>query len=199
MAVLSNLLEVFYCYSHKDESLRDELEKHLTILRHQRIVSNWHDRRIGPGNEWKGRIDEHLNRAQVVLLLISSDFLASPYCYDVEMKRALERHDAGLARVIPVILRACLWDGSPFSKLQALPKDALPITSWSNIDEAFFDVAKGVREAITLLVGEADTTVNHQVSIPPHIFIGTATVNRLAAAGGTTIVALIDGKYRSAT
>jgi tetratricopeptide (TPR) repeat protein len=149
-------VELFYCYSHKDEELRDELEKHLSILKREKVIAGWHDRRIGAGKEWKGQIDAHLNSAAVILLLISSDFLASDYCYDVEMKRALERHDAGEARVIPVILRAVDWKGAPFGKLQCLPTDAKPVTSWTNRDEAFRDVAQGIRQAVEeLLVGSA--------------------------------------------
>ena len=129
--------EVFYSYSHKDEELRDEIQEHLSILRRQGVITNWHDREIGAGKEWEGQIDEHLQRADVILLLISSSFLASNYCNDVEMARAMERHDAGEARVIPIILRPVDWEGSPFEKLQALPKDAKPITTWTNKDEAF--------------------------------------------------------------
>ena len=84
------------------------------------------------GHEWAGAIDEHLNSAAVILLLVSADFLASDYCYDVEMKRALEWHDAGDGRVVPVILRPVDWRGAPFAKLQALPKDGKPVTSWPN-------------------------------------------------------------------
>ena len=98
------------------------------------------------GQEWAGAIDEHLNRADVVLLLVSADFLASDYCYDREMTRALERDDAGDARVIPVILRSVDWHGAQFAKLQALPKDARPVTSWPDRDEAFTDVARGIRQ-----------------------------------------------------
>ena len=146
-------VELFYSYSHKDEELRDELERHLSILKRQGVIAGWHDRRIGAGKEWKGQIDAHLNSAAVILLLVSSDFLASDYCYDVEMKRALERHDAGEARVIPVILRAVDWKGAPFGKLQCLPTDAKPVTSWSNRDEAFRDVAQGIRKAVEELLG----------------------------------------------
>lgn len=140
-------IEVFYSYSHKDEELRNELENHLSILRQQGIIDNWHDRRIGAGREWEGEIDEHLDTASIVLLLISSNFLASDYCYDIEMNRAMEHHEATQARVIPVILRPVDWNGAPFSKLQALPKDAKPVTSWGNQDEAFLDIAKGIRAA----------------------------------------------------
>jgi hypothetical protein len=140
-------IEVFYSYSHKDEDLRDELEKHLSILKHQGVIQSWHDRRIGAGREWEGEIDKHLNTAHVILLLISADFLASDYCYEVEMKQAMERHEAGEVCVIPVILRPVDWRGAPFGKLQALPKDAKPVTSWPDLDEAFLNVAQGIRAA----------------------------------------------------
>lgn len=143
-------IEVFFSYSHKDEGLRDKLETHLSILKHRGLISAWHDRRIDAGEEWEGKIDEHLNSAQIILRLISSDFLASSYCYDIEMKRAMERHDSGEARVIPIILRHVLWKGSPFSKLLALPTNGEPIEggNWRSIDEAFADVAKGLEKAI---------------------------------------------------
>ncbi len=86
---LKDPLKVFYSYSHKDENLRDKLEKHLALLKRQGVISGWHDRRISAGSEWKGQIDEHLNQAVLILLLVSSDFLFSEYCYDIEMKRAL--------------------------------------------------------------------------------------------------------------
>src|SRR5262249_50357760 len=93
-------IEVFCSYSHKDEELRDQLEVHLVSLRRQNLISMWHDRKVRPGQEWKGQVDSHLETAQIVLLLISADFLASDYCYGVEMKRAVERHMRGEARVI---------------------------------------------------------------------------------------------------
>lgn len=149
----SKAIELFFSYSHRDEEMRDELEKHLSILKHRGLISAWHDRKIDAGEEWKGEIDEHLNSAQIILLLISADFLASKYCYDIEMKRAMERHESGEARVIPIILRHVLWKGSPFSKLQALPTNAEPIKDgkWRSVDEAFADVAEGLEEAINRL------------------------------------------------
>ena len=104
-------IEVFFSYSHEDEELRDQLEKHLAILKRQGVITGWHDRKIGAGTEWKDQIDEHLESAQVILLLVSADFLASDYCYDRELKRAMERHEAGEAREIPVILRSVDWKG----------------------------------------------------------------------------------------
>jgi len=140
--------ELFYSYAHSDERLRKQLEKHLAIMKRQGLIEGWHDRKIVAGTQWKDQIDEHLNSADIILLLVSSDFLASNYCYDIEMVRALERDKAGEAIVIPVILRPCDWTEAPFSKLQALPKDAKPVTTWANRDEAFLDVARGIRAAV---------------------------------------------------
>jgi hypothetical protein len=153
MSVTPSPIEVFFSYSHKDEDLCVELVKHLSILKRQGVIQDWHDRKIGAGKEWEGEIDTHLNTAGVILLLISSDFLASDYCYDKEMNRALERHEAGEACVIPIILRPVDWEGAPFGKLQALPKDAKPVTSWPDQDQAFLNVAQGIRAAVKELVG----------------------------------------------
>jgi tetratricopeptide (TPR) repeat protein len=145
-------VEVFFSYSHKDEDLQIELSKHLALLKRQRVITAWHDRRIGAGKEWKNEIDEHLNAADIILLLVSSDFLASDYCYDVEVETAMKRHEDGEARVIPVILRPVDLKGVRFGKLQALPKDARPVTDWPNRDEAFLNVAQGIRVAAEELV-----------------------------------------------
>ena len=141
-------IEVFISYSHKDERMRDELEDHLANLKNQGVITAWHDRKISAGNEWVGEIDQHLNTASVILLLISSHFMGSAYCNDVEVKCAMKRHEAGDAKIIPVILRPVDWAGAPFSKLQALPKDAKPILRWSHRDEAYLDIVKGIRTAI---------------------------------------------------
>jgi hypothetical protein len=138
-------IEIFFSYSHRDEALRDELAKHLHLLERQGIITRWHDRRIAGGTEWAGAIDEHLRTADIILLLVSADFLASDYCYDVEVRRAMERHEAREARVVPIILRAADWYSAPFGKLQALPKDGRAVTSWPNQDEAFSDIARGIR------------------------------------------------------
>jgi len=127
------------------------LAKHLSVLRRQGVIKEWHDRRIGAGTEWKGAIDKELNDADVILLLVSSDFVASDYCFDVEMKRAMARHHSGEARVIPVILRPVAWEGLPFAKLQFLPKDGKPITKWANQDEAFESVTRGIQTALAEL------------------------------------------------
>ncbi|XXX81951.1 TIR domain-containing protein [Sorangium sp. So ce134] len=144
-------IRLFFSYSHKDEALRDELETHLALLKREGILQTWHDRRIGASAEWAGQIDRNLDEAEVILLLISADFLASNYCFDKEMKRALERHHAGQAHVIPVLLRKTDWHSAPFARLQALPRNARPVTSWQDRDEAWTDVAKGIRHAVEAL------------------------------------------------
>ena len=140
------MLQVFRSYSHEDEELRKELDKHLAVLRRQGIISSWDDRRIGPGEEIHGEISAHLEDADIVLLLVSADFLASDYCYDIEMKRAMERHKQGLARVIPVILRPCDWHDAPFGILMACPNDGKPVVNHKTHDDGFLQVAQAVRQ-----------------------------------------------------
>lgn len=147
---------LFLSYSHRDENLRDELAKHLKLLERQGILRPWHDRQIGAGEEWRNTIDEHLQSADIILLLISADFLASDYCYDVEAKAALEKHERGDATVIPVILRPVDWRSSPFGKLQALPKDAKPVTTYDNLDVAFEEIASGIRALTSRLGAKLD-------------------------------------------
>ncbi len=167
-------IEVFYAYSHKDENLRDELETHLSILKRRGIISCWHDRRISGGTEWDDKIDEHLNRADIILLLVSADFIASDYCYEKEMTRAMERHESKEACVIPVILRACDWNFALFSKLQAFPRDGKPVVSWLSRDEAFKDVSVGIRRVAEELqrslpkpAVERETALPAPTGLPP--------------------------------
>lgn len=146
----SDAVTVFFSYSHKDEALRDELAKHLEILKWSGEINAWHDRQILPGDEWDREIKDNLNSAQIILLLISSDFIASSYCHDIEIKLAIERHEAEEACVIPVILRRCMWSSAPFGKLQALPKNASPVNdtnTWPTLDDAFTNIAEGIKKA----------------------------------------------------
>jgi tetratricopeptide (TPR) repeat protein len=141
-------INIFFCYAHEDEVLREELEKQLRILKRQGQILSWHDRKIIPGEEWEKKIDANLKAAHVILLLVSPDFMDSDYCYSIEMQRALEKHNAGDARVLPIILRPVYWEDAPFSKLHALPTDGIPVTKWSNRDEAFLDIAQGIRKVV---------------------------------------------------
>jgi hypothetical protein len=125
-------IELFCSYAHEDEVLLQKLQTHLSVLKRRGLIFTWYDRQITVGTEWAQVIDTHLNSASVILLLISPDFFASDYCYGIEMKRALERHQANQVRVIPILLRPMDWK----------------VTIWSNQDEAFTDVAAGIRRAI---------------------------------------------------
>ncbi len=135
-----NAVTLFYCYAHEDESLRDELEKHLAAFKRSGHISSWHDRRIQAGSEWQQEIETHLTSANLILLLISPDFMYSDAC-DAEMHKALALHHAGHARVLPILLRPVVWEGTPLADLQLLPLDGKPITTWPNRDEAFQQVA----------------------------------------------------------
>jgi hypothetical protein len=141
-------LKLFVSYSHRDELLRDRLADHLAALEREGLIAEWHDRRIGAGEDWAGMIDHNLSTADVILLLVSPSFIASHYCYDLELRHALARAAAGEARVIPIILRPVDWSSLPFGKLQALPKDGKPVTNWSNRDQAFLNIAQGIRSAV---------------------------------------------------
>ena len=127
------------------------------MLKRQGLLDVWHDRRIVVGDELDPAIRERLERAQIVLFLASPDFLASEYCYGVEVARAMERHEAGEARVIPVILRPCEWRQAPFGKLLAAPTDARPVTRWPDRDEAFQDVVRAIRRAVETTGSAAET------------------------------------------
>ncbi len=157
LAEASKIINIFYSYARQDRALRDELDKHLDTLRRSGQIKNWHDREISPGVEWEKEIDSFLSTSDIVLLLVSPDFMASDYCYGVEMERAMRRHATGDARVIPILLRPVGYEDAPFSKLQSLPTNVQAITSWSNRDEAFADVAKGIRKAIKEVLIERES------------------------------------------
>ena len=141
-------IEVFISYSKQDKELRDGLLAHLRPLEREGIIT-WHDRQILPGTEWDEEIKARLNAADIILLLISADFLATDYCTQVEIPEALRRHEAGEATVMPVILRACSWKRTPLAAIQAYPEKAKPIRSWTDIDEAYTDIVEGVYLAAT--------------------------------------------------
>jgi hypothetical protein len=141
-------VEIFCIYAHEDEMWLRKLETHLSVLKRQGFISLWHDRLITPGTDWTRELDAHLETTSVILLLVSADFFASDYCYGVEMKRALERHEAGVARVLPILVRPSDWTSAPFAHLQALPTDARPMATWRNKDTALADVTAGIRRVI---------------------------------------------------
>ncbi|HYU71710.1 MAG TPA: toll/interleukin-1 receptor domain-containing protein [Ktedonobacteraceae bacterium] len=142
------LFSVFISYAHRDRAFREKLETHLSNLRRQNVIASWYDGNISPGTDWKSQIIEHLNTDQIILLLISADFMASDFCYSLEMTRAIARHDANQARVIPIILRPTDWKGAPFAKLKVLSTDGKAVTRWPTRDDAFVNIVQGIRQAI---------------------------------------------------
>lgn len=149
---------VFISYSHKDERLRDELATHLSILHNQNVIDVWHDRKITAGSEWAQEIDDNLRKADLILLLVSPDFLASDYCNNVELKLAMDRHRLGEAIVIPIILKPVSWQRAPFAALQVCPTNGKAVTKWSNRDEAFTNVLEAIRLAAQKVEAGIGTT-----------------------------------------
>jgi TIR domain len=139
-------IRVFYCYSRKDEDMREKLDIHLKPLKRSGLIKAWHDREIEPGTNWKLEISMQLNIADIVLLLISPDFMASNYCYSLEMQKALELHNLGKTTILPIILRPALWQETEIGSIQALPKDGKPISTFPDLDQAFIDVATGIKK-----------------------------------------------------
>src|SRR5450432_3741759 len=141
-------VEVFYSFSKADAPLLNQLEYHLSVLRQEGLIAPWHRREIAVGSDWMVELDQHLNTASLILLLISPNFLASDYLYGVELQRAMQRSNANEARIIPIILRPCDWTHMPFSKLRAVPRNEKAVTSWRNRDEAFAEIVKEIRVAL---------------------------------------------------
>jgi formylglycine-generating enzyme required for sulfatase activity len=154
--VSEEVIKIFYSYSRKDLDMRNTLEDHLSALREASKISTWHDLELEAGTEWEPVILNKLNTADIILLLVSRNFIASKYCYGTELKRAIARHHEGTARVIPIILRPCDWNHSdvPFSKLNVLPTHAKAITSWLDPEEAFTIVAQKIRATVDQLRAE---------------------------------------------
>jgi hypothetical protein len=161
------MAKVFFSYSHDDEQYRDQLEKHMALLKREGLIESWHDRRITAGSSIDREIDQHIEHADVVLLLVSASFLASDYCYGIEMRRAMERHAANEATVIPVIVRPCDWKSAPFGKLMAVPRDGKAIVTWANYDEAYTDVARRVREVVEKRTAKRDVWHRDDGGAPP--------------------------------
>ncbi|HEU0304490.1 MAG TPA: toll/interleukin-1 receptor domain-containing protein [Gaiellaceae bacterium] len=146
-------IRVFISYSHEDAPLTKRLLEHLSPLRRRGVISDWYDRKIPPGEDWREEIDDHLEEASLILLLISSAFMQSDYCYAIEGKRALERDESGDARVIPIMLRQVDVEDTPVARLQMLPERGRPVTSWQNRDEAFKSIVDGIKAAIADMTG----------------------------------------------
>ena len=137
-------LHIFYCYAREDKPFRDALDRHLSGLKRQKLLITWSDQEIRPGEEWKTAIDTSLQKAHIILCLVSSDFLASDYCYEQEMQQSLERHKEGTARVIPILVRPTYWENTPLHELQMLPSNASAVTLWHDPDAAWLNIVTSI-------------------------------------------------------
>lgn len=176
------MTKVFISYAHTDESYRKELEKHLSVLKRNGYIDTWTDRQIIAGENWGNQIAKELEEAKVILLLISSDFLASDYCYDIEMKKAVERHNNKEAIVVPIILRYCDWSNTPFSVIQGLPLNTKPVKDWSDQDQAFLNIVEGIKALLNSLNNSnRDTTLSFAIAISPESKLSEIRKNILVA------------------
>jgi hypothetical protein len=151
---MADKIEIFFSYAYEDEEDRklcNEIEKQLGPLKREGLIEVWHRGKINPGEEPDKVSSIHLNQAHILLLLISASFIASDYYYNVEMKRAMERHDADEARVIPILLSPFDWKNAPFAQLEVLPSNHKPLTRWSNIDEAIVEIVEELRRVVEKL------------------------------------------------
>lgn len=150
----TSIVKIFTSYAHEDEGLKDEMDKYLKVLKRSGKIDAWNDRELIPGQEWNANIMDELAKANIILLLISVDFIASDFIWDKELAEAMKRHEAGTAYVVPIILRNCKWTSMPFAKLQALPKNARPISDYEDKDAAFTEVATGIERLVDYILSK---------------------------------------------
>jgi len=174
-------LKIFFCYAREDEELLNQLKNHLMPLQRQGLIEMWYDRNVNPGEEWERQIDENMSMAEIILLLISPQFISSDYCYNREMSRALERHEREAAHVIPIILRPVLWKETPIGKLQVLPSNGEPVISSSGPipDEAWLDVANGISKIVKEKKGLSPSTTT-TLSVQGYLSIVQSYVDHMS-------------------
>lgn len=143
-------IKIFIAYARKDKQMVEEVEKDLIDAK-RHVGISWYSINISAGIDWQEENEKRLNSAQVILLMVSRDFLGSDYSYSNQVQQAVTRHQMGQARVIPIILRPCDWNKSPFGRLMPLPEDGKPVTKWKNRDDAYLSIKRGILEAIALL------------------------------------------------
>ncbi len=144
-------LNIFISYAHEDEAMKNDLDKHLIMLKRSDKIEVWTDKAIFAGDEWDKNILDAMEKADIILLLISVDFNNSKYIWEKELKFALDKHEKGLVRVIPILLRNCEWRDMPYSKLQAIPAGNKPVKSFSDQDEAYTSIAKSIRDVVNFM------------------------------------------------
>ena len=146
--------KAFISYSHQDAAVVDRLLKHFAVLRREKHLAAWFDQKILAGGDIDEEVSRHLDECDLFLPLVSADFLSSNYCYDTEMKRAMERHEAGTMRIVPIIVEPCDWKASPLRRFKALPRDGVPISDWTNVNNAYLDIVTELRSLIEDLAND---------------------------------------------
>jgi hypothetical protein len=179
MAAHRQPLEVFISYAPADEQYLLALESHLALLQRQRTIEPWHARKVSAGQDWRDVVDVRLETANIILLLVSSDFIASDHLYDVEVKRALERRVRGHALVVCVLLRSCDWESAPFGEFCVLPKNRKPISQWQDRDAALTEVVKAIRGMVE----------------PRRTSARRSSVSRLAAVAAAAAMVLMSSAF----
>ena len=187
---------MFYSYSSKDEPLRAGLESHLTALQRQNLLSTWSYRDIAAGDDWCRAIDRRLITADVILLLVSADFIASDYCWKVEMKAALNRHKQRKATVVPVILKPCDWHSAPFARLQALPEAGKPVVNWRSRDHAWNNVASSIRQVVERRLRSRRKPVSAAVDLAKHLSARRRKVDGVLARGPRAFWSTVQSTFR---
>jgi TIR domain len=147
------MTSAFISYSHVDEELRNRFETHLAMLKRDGHIDVWHDRQMLAGDIVDVSISRYLEEADLIIALVSPEYLASTYCYERELAVALERQSRGQARLVCVILRPCDWKSSPLSKGLVTPRDGKPVETWTSTDEAFLDVTSSLRAIVGSATG----------------------------------------------
>lgn len=189
-------LNLFYSYSNKDEPLRGGLESHLTALQRQNLLSTWSYRDICAGEDWRRTIDRRLLAADIILLLVSADFIASDYCWKVEMKTALDRHRQRKAIVVPVILKPCDWQSARFARLQALPEGAKPVVNWRSRDHAWTNVATSIRRLVEERLRSRKKPESAAVALANHLSVRRQKVNGVLARGPKAFWSTVRSTFR---
>lgn len=146
-------IKVFLSYSHKDIKYKQELDKHLTPLKTSERIETWNDEELKVGSEFNQEIKERLESYDIIVLLISSDFLSSDYCRDIEMENAIKRAKAQQCHIVPVIVRPCMWKETPIKEFLALPKEGKPINKYKEKDDAYLEVASGIKKIVEDISG----------------------------------------------
>ncbi len=188
--------KIFISYSKTDNDLLQEFIRHLAVLKMQGLIEPWYDAAIDPGDTWSNEIKTQLYKADIIVMLLSSGFMATQEIWETEVKIALERRAQGQVRIVPVILRACDWKSTVFGQIQPLPKNGIPVFKWPDRDEAWLEVAQGIRRVIEKMnEGQAPASGSRglDLSSPP---IPPSTPSTQAGSVGTRPSGIPEGKNK---